>query len=233
MARTRRRRSYRKSRRWNPDAVPAVVAAAPTKANPHTYIKRLPDGSTVRVTTEGKVTVLDSDGSVHDRWSIKEYEIPRLLRNLKAAKRANKYDYRADAVADEYNTVSMNPRRRKVSGYARAVRKQEKAKRALRRARHAKGNSSKRVRRFNKWRVAAHGWDNGLKFPAKRPRHGVRRSKRSNPAQFPPPYFSAMSNPRRGKKRSARGKVRRNSPIRKKDARALKRVLRTHHYRCR
>jgi hypothetical protein len=50
-----------------------------------------------------------------------------------------------------------------------------------------------------------------------------------NPAQFPMPFVSAM-NPRRGR---GRRRGRRNPPIRRKDARAMKRVLRTHHYRCR
>lgn len=266
MARTRRRHSYRKSRRWNPDAVSAAVAAAPTKTNPHTFIKRLPDGSSVRVTPEGKVTVLDSDGSVHDRWSLKAYEVPRLLRNLKGAKRANKYDYRADAVADEYHTVSMNPRHRK----ARRSRK------------HGSYRKSRRNRTSASTRHYVHKKRGRGKVRSWRKKTLGRSRSRSNPAQFPPPYFSAMSNPKRKqtrsqkRKRAVRGmnralhssagkskklrrarkwhrslvhgrsesksprtwrasyrKTRRNSPIRKKDARALKRVLRTHHYRCR
>ena len=236
MARTRRRHSYRKSKRWNPDAVPAAPAA---KTNPrrrgrnpvatHTFFKRLSDGSQVRVTPYGKVTVLDTDGSIHDQWSLQPYEVPYLLKNLKSAVRANKYDYRADAVEEEYNTVRQNPRKRK----GRSHRGHKRKHRGDSRSKRGMGSINKRTTRG-----AVRRLDSGYKGKLSSKSRVYRwrastsgRKHRSNPAQFPAPFSSAMANPRRGKKRSSRGRARRTGRMIKEVTAARKAYARAHGFR--
>ena len=173
MARTRRRTSYRRSRRWNPDAVPAPVTA---KTNPR------------------------------HRRGRKSRRNPRHRHHAKSA-RARRYfkgysKRRVSHVID-YALGRFNPKR---SGRGRA---RTNPKHSYRYVRGPKRGKFKR----SLYR-----------------RHAIGRGRaRTNPAQFPMPFFSAMTNPgRRGRK----SRTRRNHPIKRKDARAMKRVLRGHGYRC-
>lgn len=159
MARTRRKHSYRRSRRWNPDAV--VAAPAPAKTNPR-HSRSRGRGRTRR------------NGWHMDREISSSRHAKR--HRSRARKHFKGYSRRKAAHVVDYALGRMNPHGRKSRGRAR-----------------------------------------------------------TNPAQFPMPFFSAMTNPGRRSRtrRHARGGLRRNHPIKRKDARAMKRVLRSHHYSCR
>ena len=269
MARTRRRPSYRKSKRWNPPGSrrakrsqnrrgirasargfrklkrsgrTRVTSRTFRKLRRHAhnpggiYHRSLRDGSKVTVTDDGSVTVHDEGGREYDQYRIKPYEVSRFLKDLGHRRSANKGMYRYDDMHGEYQTLSRNPRKsRTIRNRARRAGTSLKFARsvdAYKRAVRKKYGSSKAD-------VPSEERASWVYYGRLNPRRGRGRGRgrtrrncggsRRNPAQFPMPFVSAM-NPgrRRGKRRG-----RRNPPIRRKDARAMKRVLRTHHYRCR
>lgn len=216
MARTRRRASYRRSRRWNPDAAPAAVAA-PAKTNPRRRISRrtrrhYPAASASECRAWRGRRAHANPGSWHMDREVRSARHAKRHRSS-ARKHFKGYSRRKAAHVVDYALGRFNPKRgRKSRGHkARGHRGHKRGKRtSYRRYKSRNARHTKHYR--SKGRSKA--------------RHGRGRA-RSNPAQFPMPFFSAMTNPGR------RSRTRRNHPIKRKDARAMKRVLRSHHYSCR
>lgn len=210
MGRSRRRTSYKKNRRWNPSArpnendIPTVRMGKGGKGRNPRYSRHLSDGGVVEVDDLGLVTVKDRSGHQYDRYSIDRGHLRSFINDLRhAGKRSMARDWSAnEGVLEEAYAARRNPRHRRGRG-----RKQ------------ARGRGRRR---------------NPAQFPmpftsAMNPRR--RGRKRRNPAQFPMPFTSAM-NPRR-RRRNCGGMPRgRNHPISRRDASAMKRVLRQHRYSC-
>lgn len=266
MARTRRKHSYRRSRRWNPDAV--VAAPAPAKTNPITYTQ-LASGAWVagddRIAGVGVgATRKAAERAFHATQARRRFDASRMgsaktnprhsrsrrgrtrrngwhmdreIRSSRHAKRhrsrARKhfkgYSRRKAAHVVDYALGRMNPRGRK----SRAHKARGHRGHAKRSRRHRRTESP--VKFFAKYRKNHRGIKRGDYHNRYRRNCGPR----TNPAQFPMPFFSAMTNPGHRGHRGHRGRktrhmrTRRNHPIKRKDARAMKRVLRQHHYSCR
>ncbi len=182
MARTRRKHSYRKSKRWNPgkrrgrgrrnpwarpgeNAIETVRitrggrrrnCGGGMRRNPADLVKHLRDGSRVEVSHDGQVEVYDRKG-LFSRYEIGGGRLAHFIKAVdRAGKNSDKYSFKGEDLKDEGSyAVKMNPRGRgKRRGRGRA---------------------------------------------------------RRNPSQFPMPFMSALVNPgRRGRKGRRNPRIKRS-----------------------
>jgi hypothetical protein len=228
MAKTRRRASYKKSKRWNPKSRKSArgrksrrrncgrnpysrrdennietvkyIRKGGRSRNPAVFRKMLWDGSEVSVSTDGHVRIVDG-GSLYDSYRIPTWRVGHFISSIKGARRGNREHFRADNMMEEVPELQHNPKRRGTKRGHRGSKNKRRGRALNHEMRYQKGSAAK-------------AWRKGRKSKA--------RARRRNPAQFPMPFTSAM-NPRR----------KRNHPISRRDAASMKRVLRSHKYRCR
>lgn len=159
MAKTHRRTSFRRSKRWNPSsryqsesqASAETVRYGRKGRNPGTFTRYLGDGSKVSVADDGQVTVTDQ-GGVFSRYRIGHGRLAHFLRDLKGpAKRSNKYDYQGESIQSEGSySVSLNPGRRGHRGSRKKNRRVRGSKHGHKYDRRSRGRASRRNPRIKR-----------------------------------------------------------------------------------
>ncbi len=195
MAKTHRRTSYRRSKRWNPSRYQSDEQANATtriirrgSRNPGTFTRYLGDGSKVSVTDDGQVTVTDK-GGVFSRYRIGYDRLAHFIRDLKKpARRSDKYDYQGESLKDEGSyKVSLNPGRKgrksrshKARGH-RGTKRKSRGARVARwgrgRGRGGKGRRNPRIKRSEARAIGKVLKRHGYRCKAK-PARRARRSRR-------------------------------------------------------
>ena len=199
MAKTRRRPSYRKAKRWNPGSkrrggrgrrrnpyarpneneIPTRIIRRPGHRNPGAFTRYLGDGNKVTVSDDGQGRGARQGRPLQPLSHRPRARLAHFIRDLqKPAKRSDKYDYQGEGLKDEGSySVSLNPGRRKGRGH-RGHKRKSRARSMNHELRYERGAAGK------KWR--------------------------------------------KGRK----AKTRRNPRIKRREAKAISRVLKRHGYRC-
>jgi hypothetical protein len=214
MARTRRKHSYRKSKRWNPGRSHRTGSKR---------AKRSQNRRGIRASSKGF-----RKAKRRGRTSVTTRKFMKLRRHAKNPGGVFHRTLRdgSKITVTEHGSVTVHDEGgREYDSYHIKPYEVNRFLKDLGHGRHA-----------NKGHYRYDDMAGEYQTLSRNPKRGRGRSRR-NPAQFPMPFVSAMNPRRRGRKtrRNCGGgmRTRRNHPISRRDARSMKRVLRQHKYKCR